>query len=516
MNYMNVSKGKKERQGRSLFDGGAKSSKVVDEEKENKKFKRATTIVLAVLAVLIVVTILARSNLLYSTFTAVEVGDSRYTVADVNYYYQLTYNYYYSNYYSTYGEYAKYFMPKEDDLQSAAITTLTEVDALCSEAKKAGYTLSTDGQKTVSSTIDELSSTATSNGYSSAKAYLVAAYGKGMTEKIFEKNLTAYTLANEYTQQIKDSYSYTDDQLSDYYSKNKDSLDVINYRVYTISAATNADGSYDMDSATAKANDFLSGVTGEDSFATQAYAFADDSSKNTYEDNNATLKSSAGSGLSSTYSSWLLDSSRKAGDTTYIEGTNSVYVLYFVSRDTNDYNTVDVRHILFSFDTYKVDSAAADTSDTSDTSDTTAADTSTTDTSSDTVSDATKAAAYAAAEEAYQEWKDGDATEDSFAALADEKSSDSAEGGLYEHVYKNEMTANFNDWCFSSFRKPGDTAIIETDYGYHVMYFIGSDMKYCDYLADTSLRTQDFNTWEKGLLENDYVSHTTWLLNLAK
>lgn len=513
MNYMNVSKGKKERQGRSLFDGGAKSGKVVDEEKENKKFKRATTIVLAVLAVLIVVTILARSNLLYSTFTAVEVGDNRYTVADVNYYYQLTYNYYYSSYYSTYGEYAQYFMPKEDDLQSAAITTLTEVDALCSEAKKAGYTLSADGQTTVSSTMDELSSTATSNGYSSVKAYLVAAYGKGMTEKIFEKNLTAYTLANEYTQQIKASYTYTDDQLSKYYSENKDSLDVINYRLYTIAAETDTDGNYDLDGAVTKAKDFLSGVVGEDSFASQAYAFANDDSKDTYEDNDATLQSTAGSSLSSTYSTWLLDSSRKAGDTTYIEGTNSVYILYFVSRDTNDYNTVDVRHILFSFDDYTVESEAADTSDTSDT---TAADTSTTDTSSDTVSDATKAAAYAAAEEAYQEWKDGDATEDSFAALADEKSSDSAEGGLYEHVYKNEMTTNFNDWCFSSSRKPGDTAIIETDYGYHVMYFIGSDMKYCDYLADTSLQTQDFNTWEKDLLENDYVSHTTWLLNLAK
>ena len=512
MNYMNVSKGKKEPQGGSLFDSGVKSGKAVDEEKENKKFKRMTTIVLAVLAVLTVVTILARSNLLYSTFTAVEVGDSRYTVVDVNYYYQLTYNYYYSTYYNTYGEYAKYFMPKEADLQSAAITTLTEVDALCSEAKKAGYALSADGQASVNSTMDKLSSTATTNGYPNTKAYLIAAYGKGMTEKNFKKNLTAYTLANEYTQQVKDSYTYTDDQLSDYYAKNKDSLDVINYRIFTVAAVANADGSYDMDSATAKAKDFLGGVTGEDSFATQAYAFADDSSKATYEDNGATLKSSAGSSLSSTYSSWLLDSSRKAGDTTYIQGTNSIDILYYVSRDTNQYNTIDVRHILFSFDTYKVN---ADTSDTSDTSDTTAADTSTPDTSN-TVSDATKAAAYAAAEEAYQGWKGGDATEDSFAALADEKSSDSAKGGLYEHVYKNEMTGNFNDWCFSSFRKPGDTAIIETDYGYHVMYFIGSDMKYCDYLADSGLRTQDFNTWEQGLLQNDYVAHTTWLLKMAK
>ena len=31
----------------------------------------------------------------------------------------------------------------------------------------------------------------------------------------------------------------------------------------------------------------------------------------------------------------------------------------------------------------------------------------------------------------------------------------------------------FNDWCFDKDRKPGDYEIIQTDYGYHIMYFEG-------------------------------------------
>ena len=37
------------------------------------------------------------------------------------------------------------------------------------------------------------------------------------------------------------------------------------------------------------------------------------------------------------------------------------------------------------------------------------------------------------------------------------------------------MVTAFNDWCFDPNRKPGDSGIIETNYGYHVMYYVGND-----------------------------------------
>ena len=75
----------------------------------------------------------------------------------------------------------------------------------------------------------------------------------------------------------------------------------------------------------------------------------------------------------------------------------------------------------------------------------------------------------------YNEWKSGDATEDSFAALASEHSEDTgskSNGGLYDNVYEGQMVASFNDWCFDKSRKHGDSGIVKTEYGYHIMYFV--------------------------------------------
>ncbi len=71
-------------------------------------------------------------------------------------------------------------------------------------------------------------------------------------------------------------------------------------------------------------------------------------------------------------------------------------------------------------------------------------------------------------------WKEGAATEDSFALLANSFSEDpgsNTTGGLYTYVYEGQMVKNFNDWCFDENRQSGDTGIVQSDFGYHVMYF---------------------------------------------
>ncbi|MBR4304944.1 MAG: peptidylprolyl isomerase [Clostridia bacterium] len=93
----------------------------------------------------------------------------------------------------------------------------------------------------------------------------------------------------------------------------------------------------------------------------------------------------------------------------------------------------------------------------------------------DTSSDADWKEAEDEANKLYQEWLDGDATEDSFGALAYEHSADTGSamyGGLYEDVYDGYMTTTFNDWCMDGRRVHGDTGIVKTEYGYHIMYFV--------------------------------------------
>lgn len=90
------------------------------------------------------------------------------------------------------------------------------------------------------------------------------------------------------------------------------------------------------------------------------------------------------------------------------------------------------------------------------------------------------------AQKIYDQWLNGEKTEDSFGALANEKSQDQngqvTNGGLYENVYINEMVKAFNDWCFDETRQPGDHGLVQTEYGYHIMYFVAKEpiwVRYC-------------------------------------
>lgn len=95
-----------------------------------------------------------------------------------------------------------------------------------------------------------------------------------------------------------------------------------------------------------------------------------------------------------------------------------------------------------------------------------------------TYSDAEWAAAEAEANTLLNEWLSKEATEESFAALAQTHSQDpgsASNGGLYEDVYKGQMVPEFENWCFDASRKTGDYGIVKTTYGYHIMYYVGSD-----------------------------------------
>ncbi len=80
-----------------------------------------------------------------------------------------------------------------------------------------------------------------------------------------------------------------------------------------------------------------------------------------------------------------------------------------------------------------------------------------------------------------------DKSELAFALLSEEKNEDTAStvaglggyyGGLYAGTAKGQMVAQFEDWAFDSSRKYGDTDIVKTDYGYHIMFFVNQLPKY--------------------------------------
>ena len=107
-----------------------------------------------------------------------------------------------------------------------------------------------------------------------------------------------------------------------------------------------------------------------------------------------------------------------------------------------------------------------------------------------TYSDDEWATALSEAERILKQWQEGEATEDSFAVLANTYSEDGGSnttGGLYEEIHIDaSYVAEFKNWAIDATRKTGDTEIVKTTYGYHIMYFVhGED--YFEYLVGQQL-----------------------------
>ena len=64
------------------------------------------------------------------------------------------------------------------------------------------------------------------------------------------------------------------------------------------------------------------------------------------------------------------------------------------------------------------------------------------------------------------------------------------------------MVKAFEDWCFDEARTAGDTGIVQTEYGFHVMYFVGdSETTYRNHLISNKLANDTFSTWYTELTE---------------
>ena len=120
-------------------------------------------------------------------------------------------------------------------------------------------------------------------------------------------------------------------------------------------------------------------------------------------------------------------------------------------------------------------------------------------------------ACRAAAQEILDQWLAGEATEDAFAELANTHSTDpgsNTNGGLYENVYEGQMVPTFNDWCFDESRQYGDSGLVLTDYGYHIMFFVDSrDIWYVTVEEDMIARAVSVAltaSMEEHSLEVDY------------
>ncbi len=121
---------------------------------------------------------------------------------------------------------------------------------------------------------------------------------------------------------------------------------------------------------------------------------------------------------------------------------------------------------------------------------------------SETFDEAAWEASRVIAEELLAQFEQGDKSEESFAAMAVEYSQDGSavDGGLYTDVAKGQMVENFENWCFDESRQSGDYGLVETEFGYHLMYFVSSRPMWVDY-AESELLNKRANELLNMLLE---------------
>ncbi len=502
---MSASREKKLRQ--ELAASGTPDPKKVREAEEKAKQHRSNVLYGCIAAVFVLVAaflLIWNSNVIQRSSTAVTIDGQKYSAAQVDYFYHVAYNQLRNSQYASYmglgdvvdlsntnlNDMAKTFLGVEEDmtwdayLKDSAIKNLTQITALNNAAKEAGFSFNDEMQADVNATLDQIKETASSNGMS-VGSYLKAAFGSNMTTATLKDILKATTLASHYDENYRNSLTYDDDKLEDAYAADSKQYDVVAYEsIYfngTAPSTTGADGK-------------SVAPTEEESAAAKAAAKeAADEALKRYE-NGESLESIAQSMDNANYSNqeaaaysssvvgdWAFDEARQSGDHALLESDPNCYLVVFHDRGRNEYNTVDARHILFLTDTSKLDSNSE---------------------SYDKELALVKDAAKAKAEDALQQWKDGEATEESFAALAEELSEDGgskSNGGLYQEIYHNQMVQTFNDWIFDESRQVGDTGIVETDYGYHVMYFSGENIPYWKVQVRNSLRNTDYNAWLEAL-----------------
>lgn len=511
------------------------------EAQEAKKLKAYTTtfwIVLALCICIVVTTVLSNpvKNVLYKNHTAITVGNHELSSVQLNYYYVDTINEYCNqlgNYVSfvldTTKPLNKQVVDKEtgetwaDSFLKTAESTLKRTYALYDIATEKGFKLEEDDVKSIDTQVANMEFYAMYYGYADVEAYLQGVYGNGADVESYKEYQRINLIADRYYAEYADTLDYDDEAIREYEAGKDGEGENAKDRYHNFSSVTysyyylpytkwaptkdsdNKEIKYteeQLKEAREKAKaaaDSLAAGKFEDLDAFDAAIKALEINKDQKTGITCTraedvLCSNSNAPFTS-FKEWLTEKGRVEGDLTVIENStgegdkkviNGYYVVRFGSLDENKFLLKDVRHILIEFEGGKYNSTTGET----------------------TYTDAEKKAALEKAEKLYNEWKNGEATEESFAALVEKNSADTGsvkDGGLYENVYPGQMVEKFEEFCYAEDRKPGDHGIVESTYGYHIMFFVGdSDVTFRDFMIKAELRADELEQWLDDLVEKQH------------
>lgn len=479
---------------------------------EPLKFVPLAIFVAAVIAVLVVLGIRyftvpngKEGELMNPASVVATIDGEKVSIGMYDYYYSSIVSYY--EQYAAYGyfdldsskDYSKQYTTNDDGekvswqkfFEEEALEEVEQITVYYAAALKEGVTLTSSQQETIDTQIETLKSTASENEVS-LDEYIKASFGSYCSEDTIRLMLEQYYISANFKGKYKAEAKVTDDEVDEYYNEHKD--DYKNIEFYYLALTYDSTDDETKASSVKKAEELMKKMTDKDAVVAQvptlyadyieseaASLMENDDSLSEKEANKEALETyeenvvAEISGLSSPFdddtNEWLFSDDTPIGSTNYYISEDDGYIYVILKTENaslDDSETYNVRHILISPESESDD----DDSDSSTTKEYT---------------DEEWAAAKKEAEKVLKEYKNGDKTEYSFARLAEKYSTDTAStsagssdsfGGLYESVALGDMITEFEEWATDDSRKYGDTGIVKSDYGYHIMFFISDCPSY--------------------------------------
>lgn len=514
------------------------TEKQLKEQKEAKKLKAYTAIFVVAIAVILVaglaiagVNFYKNSGIVEKNTVAAVVNDEEINSVQLSYYYTDAINSTYSQWSSTYGDSLSMFMgfmgldttkplneqeyaegmTWADYFVEAAVEQVKSDYLLCAAAEAEGFTLPEEDQMALDSSVAQLELFASVYGYPDVATYLRAVYGPGADVDSYYDYNAKTALAAAYYNAHNDSLTIDDAAIRAYEADRYAEFSSFSFASYHLgytdyltggteaedgtTVYTEAEEQAARDAAKADAELLAKATTVEELDKAIANLPINEGSLTA---KSTVFNNSLYSSTSTIYRDWLAEDGRKSGDCKAVAHETSVtddagntknvvndyYVVLFLDRNDNEVPMANVRHILVNFEGGTTDDAG-----------------------NTTYTDEEKAVAKADAEAILAEMTaDGTVTEEEFIAMVSEKTDDTASaptGGLYEDITPADgvYVEEFRDWAIDDTREAGETGIIETIYGYHIMYYVGDDtLTYRDHMISEQIRTETMNAWYEGIL----------------
>ncbi|HHU06892.1 MAG TPA: hypothetical protein GXZ59_00930 [Clostridiaceae bacterium] len=352
--------------------------------------------------------------------------------------------------------------------------------SLYEEGKRNGFELSDEDQKTLENSLADLRLQIEESAESynvSVPTLLKVTYGPGSRFEELENFYAISFYAALYMDDYKQSVEISESEMQELYEENENLYDMVDYKAVEFVAeypqGTDETSQQQIENHTRiqaekmqtdlesgkdfieSAIDNMENATIKESLTNEPHLF--EHSFRTYN------------GISDfELRNWLFAEERETGDITILESTSgatstpevdeeedgtedsaaqtfkSFVVVQFEDRARQDVLPYTTRHILI---------RAEDGIDTPD------------------------AKLKTEAEAVLAEYNAGEKTEEAFGELAKEHSKDgnAQDGGIYEDISIGSFDEQYETWAMDPQRKEGDVGLVKSQFGYHVIYYVGAE-----------------------------------------